>query len=282
MENLIPGSTKPYVVVLEGIDKGRIFALDEGPNIFGRNPESNITLRDQKMSRSHGIFYLNGGEVSCEDLRSTNGIFVDGQPIQMVALDFTSRVRIGDTLMKIAVLTEAEVQAHNDTETAATIDPLTSIYNRNGFQMAAEIDMAKLTHLQQNCSILILDIDFFKKLNDELGHAAGDSALREFSRRVASQLREGDHFMRYGGEEFVIMLANTSADIVAAVAERIRSCIAETPFDLGATQRVVTVSIGVYTAVPAQGSEVNNFIKCADKALYRAKELGRNRVEVYE
>ncbi len=273
---------RPHIVVLAGVDKGKIFLLKEGRNIFGRSLQADITLRDHKMSRSHGVFELKSEDTICEDLGSTNGTFIDGHPIKSIQLNTSHRIYIGDTILKMALLTDEEVQAQRDIEAAATIDPLTSVYNRNGFDAIAKLDLDKMLHKKQMCSISILDIDFFKKLNDEFGHAAGDIALVEFSRRVKSQLRDDDRMMRYGGEEFVVMLSNTSQDAAVLIAERIRLCVAEKPFDLNNTTKNITVSIGVYTVLPLNNHDVTSYIKLADEALYKAKKLGRNRVEVYK
>lgn len=160
----------------------------------------------------------------------------------------------------------------------ANEDDLTGVLNRRAFlaqAWAARIEGP----LEAPASILALDIDHFKQLNDRYGHAAGDAALRHFAQTVLQQLRGGDLFARVGGEEFWILLPNTDLRGAAQLAERIRAAVEQSPARLGTHRLDFTVSIGIS---PARGNEISSAASVADEALYRAKALGRNRVVTVE
>jgi two-component system cell cycle response regulator len=126
---------------------------------------------------------------------------------------------------------------------------------------------------------MILDIDYFKAINDSYGHDAGDDVLREFAARIRKSIRGIDLAARYGGEEFVIVMPETDLHVAGIIAERLRRSIAQQPFSIekGARQIEVTVSVGV-SMLEMKNEPVADVLKRADQALYRAKHDGRNRV----
>lgn len=159
----------------------------------------------------------------------------------------------------------------------AVTDQLTGLYNRRFM-------MGQLGPLVQRAlcggdpvSVLIADIDHFKTINDVHGHDAGDDVLKEFAARLASNARPSDFVCRMGGEEFVVIMPNTTGDVACMAAERLRRCIAGAPFMIGAGQLDVTVSIGV-AASQGQNDTPQTILKRADEGLYQAKRAGRNRV----
>jgi diguanylate cyclase (GGDEF)-like protein len=156
----------------------------------------------------------------------------------------------------------------------ANEDDLTGVLNRRAF-LARAWNARMKGPLEAPASILALDIDHFKHLNDRYGHAAGDAALRHFAQTVQRQLRSGDLFARVGGEEFWILLADTDLRGAVQLAERIRAAVEQNPARLGEHRLDFTVSIGVS---PARGGEIASAASSADEALYRAKAEGRNRV----
>jgi two-component system cell cycle response regulator len=161
----------------------------------------------------------------------------------------------------------------------AITDALTSLYNRRYMEthLAALVEQA--AQRGKPLSVLILDIDFFKAINDGHGHDAGDDVLREFSLRIRKSIRNIDLACRYGGEEFVVVMPETDATVAGLVAERIRRRIATEPFQIqqGTKALDVTISIGL-AALGNAGDTAAAMLKRADTALYRAKRDGRNRV----
>lgn len=152
------------------------------------------------------------------------------------------------------------------------VDPLTGALNRRGFEMFLPEDPA--------FSVLMVDIDHFKVVNDNYGHALGDEVLKRVAHLLSSSLRSGDAIVRYGGEEFLVILAEVDLSRAAKIGERARQAIAEKPIAAGGKQISITISIGV--AERRGDEERDSLIERADTALYQAKQAGRNKVVVAE
>jgi diguanylate cyclase (GGDEF)-like protein/PAS domain S-box-containing protein len=165
---------------------------------------------------------------------------------------------------------------------AAMLDPLTRIANRRRFDTVLEKEWQRAMRSAQPLSLLVLDVDHFKLYNDTLGHAAGDACLQKVAQALqAHALRPTDLAARYGGEEFVLLFAETPPDAAARLAETICAAIEalQLPNPRSPTSRWLTVSVGAATIVPTQFDEIAQLFVCADRAMYQAKEAGRNRVE---
>ncbi len=165
-------------------------------------------------------------------------------------------------------------------ELMAITDHLTGIYNRRHFEKIIGTEFAKVFRYNLSLSCLMVDIDHFKRINDKYGHDAGDFVLKKISELISSSLREVDTLARWGGEEFIVLLPNTTKDDARRVAERILRTVSKYHFDKLPDNETITVSIGV--ASVTEDKDIDNWeklIKVADDALYRAKTKGRNRVE---
>jgi diguanylate cyclase (GGDEF)-like protein len=172
------------------------------------------------------------------------------------------------------------VRLHEEAQRLSLTDGLTGTWNRRYFQMQFRQVLATATRFERPFSILMLDLDHFKALNDTHGHQRGDAILIEFSQRVKAVLREVDTFARYGGEEFICLLSETDEEGALTTAEKIREAIRSQSFGaLGEELVDVTVSIGV-AIYPRHGNTFHELVESADRALYRAKEEGRDRVAV--
>jgi two-component system, cell cycle response regulator len=167
----------------------------------------------------------------------------------------------------------------NSIEMAIT-DALTGLHNRRYMESHLATLAEQAAARGKPLALMILDIDYFKAVNDTLGHDAGDDVLREFAVRIRKSIRGIDLACRYGGEEFVIVMPETDAHVAGMVAERLRRSIAGQKFAVskGTRHIDVTISIGLST-LERKGEPVADLLKRADKALYRAKHAGRNRVE---
>lgn len=157
----------------------------------------------------------------------------------------------------------------------AYIDGLTGIFNRRFFELRIGEEIERAKRFKKGLAIIMIDIDHFKRLNDEFGHLLGDEVLRQVSSIFSQHLRKIDVVCRYGGEEFVIMLSQTDADVAMKVAQKLRNLVAEWQFP--GVPRPVYISAGVAT-FPENGTERDQLVKAADNALYVAKHTGRNRV----
>ncbi len=164
----------------------------------------------------------------------------------------------------------------------SSTDGLTRLTNRRSFIERSNAEFSKLQRMPGKLACIMIDLDYFKHINDTYGHQAGDAVLVEVAQILSDNAREYDEVGRYGGEEFAVLLPNTSKDNAAMIAERIRKQIEETAIDIGDRELSVTASLGV-AAYPIEGvTGINDLLKFADQALYIAKEKSRNTVVVYE
>jgi two-component system, cell cycle response regulator len=164
----------------------------------------------------------------------------------------------------------------------AVTDQLTGLHNRRYMRAQIESFVKRSNMGGMPVSVLLCDIDHFKKVNDIHGHSAGDDVLREFGRRLSENIRPMDLACRYGGEEFVVIMPETTQGLAHAAAERLRVIMEESPFTIGRGEQLrVTMSGGIATVIPPEDT-VDALMKRADEALYRAKGNGRNMVEIEE
>ncbi len=177
---------------------------------------------------------------------------------------------------KIRKLTGELADLHGELERVATFDPLSGLLNRRTLFVRLEQETERAARLNLPLAGLMLDIDKFKSINDTYGHRCGDIVLREVGARLSGGLRKYDYAGRYGGEEFLIVLSNTTASQALSIGERFRTNIENTPVILGSSPLRVTVSVGASVYQPPESCE--SWINRIDGALYRAKQTGRNRV----
>ena len=160
----------------------------------------------------------------------------------------------------------------------ANIDPLTNIFNRRYFIEHAQTELER--H-EREFSILLVDIDHFKKINDTYGHATGDQVLNKAVSVCSLVLRKEDILARLGGEEFVILLPDTSLKLANEIAERLRSAIENTQIRINTDSVNITVSIGISFSSPRDAISLQELIRHADDAMYKAKDAGRNQVAIW-
>ena len=165
---------------------------------------------------------------------------------------------------------------------SATHDPMTKLWNRGAIisLLQREIALAKRQH--DSMGVIMVDIDHFKKINDTLGHKAGDVAIVEVAQRMALELRDYDMIGRYGGEEFIVVLPGGDSQAVVKAAERLRLRIADQPFLIEGAERSITISLGTALAKTGAVLDMEQLIRKADEALYDAKNAGRNCVKSFE
>lgn len=178
----------------------------------------------------------------------------------------------------------SNIEAHYDLENSidelhklSIIDNLTNIYNRRYFFKVSKKTINAACIENNEVSLLMIDIDFFKKINDNYGHQAGDFILTEFVKEIKKSIRKSDILARIGGEEFTILLNNTSLDSAKKIADKIRTAIEEKTFSYNENLISITISIGI-SELSTQNTSIEDLYKHADKRLYIAKENGRNRV----
>jgi two-component system cell cycle response regulator len=162
----------------------------------------------------------------------------------------------------------------------ATKDALTRLWNRSSILEILERELSRGQRENEPVGVVLLDLDHFKSINDTYGHFAGDAVLREAARRMQGTIRQYDSMGRYGGEEFLVLFPGCDKQSTLEKAERLRTYLASEPLLLTETSVTLTASFGATTALPGVENSAESLIRTADDALYRAKKLGRNRVEV--
>lgn len=191
-------------------------------------------------------------------------------------------VKLRETNSQLVEQSDELKRMNDELKRLAITDPLTGLYNRRQFErlMDTEVSMS-LRHNEDN-SLLIVDVDHFKRINDEFGHKAGDAVLRRLAKLMTENLRGTDIVCRVGGEEFVAICRRAKADDAQRVGEKLRRTIEDHSFSFNMTRIPVTVSIGIATIPNEHGiTNAEEFFQCADIAMYHSKESGRNKVTHY-
>jgi two-component system cell cycle response regulator len=273
-----PADSAQDVLVLiypPGPNLGRKYELKGKVIAIGRDPASDILISSDSVSRRHARLSMEGNRRILTDLESTNGSYVADQPIISKVLQNGDQVKIGDTIFKYLVGSDVEASYHEEIYRMTIIDGLTGVFNKRYFIEALGRELARAQRYNRPLSILMFDIDYFKRVNDNYGHLAGDYVLQSLARVISTRARREEIFARYGGEEFVILLPETQKEGAMELAEQLRKRVASHTFVFEAEEIPVTVSIGVSTVVD-ENIQDNELIRRADEKLYLAKSEGRN------
>lgn len=212
------------------------------------------------------------------DLDSTNGTFVndDANSIRECELQRGDRLKIGDTIFKYLSGSDIELQYHEIIHRMALTDGLTDLANRKQLDALLAEEIPRARRHGRDLSVLLLDIDHFKSINDTHGHLTGDSVLRGLAGIMQRRLRPSDRLGRYGGEEFCVILPETSRQNAAKIGEDLRSLVEAHAFVAEDKNIRVTISVGVGSL--EEGMTMDELYRRADEKLYQAKRTGRNKV----
>jgi two-component system cell cycle response regulator len=276
-----PGRRSAYVIILSGqAVGGRMFKLTGPECILGRGDGVDIRVEDEGVSRRHAKLTRDeDGNVRIVDLGSTNGTFVNGRRVDARPLSDGDRIQIGSlTTLQFAWKDELEEQLQLELYEQATRDPLTRIYNKRLFEDRLEEEFAYCLRHRVPLSLVMFDLDFFKRVNDTLGHPAGDHVLQALAARVSDTIRTEDLFCRYGGEEFAVIMRESTENQAVIFAERLRRLVEAEPFVWNDTRIPLTISLGVATLRDGNFRVPAELVAAADRYLFRAKGT-RNRVE---
>jgi len=256
---------------------GKRFVLDRSPLRVGRGADNHIVLEGDSVSRRHAHFERRTSAWYAVDDGSTNGTYLNEEQIAREALLTNGdRIKVGPSILKFLSGADAEAKYHEEIYRMTIVDGLTQIHNKRYLFEALEKELIRARRYERDLSVLMFDIDFFKRINDQYGHLAGDHVLRELARIVQDRIRRDEVFARYGGEEFVIVLPETSLAGAVALAENLRARVASHGFSFQGEQIPVTISIGC--ALLQDDKAATDLIQRADEKLYQAKRSGRNRV----
>ncbi len=274
-------SEKPYLVVMAGNLAGQIFNVNAERTLLGRSPDCEVSLFDVDISRIHAEIRQNAhGQLVLKDFDSTNGTYVNGKPIRQSELRDGDKIQLGcSTILKFAYQSVLEEMYQRRLYENAVQDGLTQIYNRKFFDERLTTEFSFAQRHNSSLSLLMIDLDHFKQVNDTYGHPTGDQVLRTVAQTVNTLLRKEDIIARYGGEEFAILARSIQPTQAAILGERIRNTIEhlDIPTATGLHLRV-TASIGVVTMFHETFHSDQQFVQEGDNRLYRAKHQGRNQV----
>ena len=286
------GERRPALVSLRGELLAVPIPLERDEVTLGRALEADVRVNDSRASRLHAristIRDPNTGELRCKisDLDSTNGTTVNGQPIGETLLTEGDKIAIGDHLFRFDMLDEIDREFQQQIHRLLSHDELTGLLTSKSFFSELRREAARAETESRPFCVLMMDVDYFKVVNDTYGHLVGSETLEVIGLVIKNALRAGDVASRFGGEEFAAFLLDADYAQGLVAAERVRSAVELHEFPAvrrgepdEKTHRV-TISIGV-AAFPDDATDTIQLVELADSALYRAKRSGRNRICAY-
>lgn len=269
---------RPFISFIKGPRLGEIVPLDKSEMLVGRSQDCDLWVADNAISRHHFRLFIEKNQVVLEDLGSTNGTYVNGKQQARVQLNDGDRIQISkNTIMELAYLDESRSLSEKKVYEMGVKDAVTGIYNRRFFLDRLNEEFSFIRRRDGRLSLIMFDIDFFKKINDGHGHLAGDQVLKILGEEITKAIRQDDVYARYGGEEFAIIMRDTPIQSAMEMAERIRLLVQGLKVQFAGQIIPVTISSGV-SSYHDQMQEPSELIAAADKCLYQSKQSGRNRV----
>ncbi|MBN2725454.1 MAG: diguanylate cyclase [Deltaproteobacteria bacterium] len=274
---------QPAALVLiyrpDGADIGKKFELNPGESYIGRSNACEIVLDEDSVSRKHCKIILTD-RAMVQDLNSTNGTSINDNPVKgpPQPIEDGSFLYLGAVRMKFLTGSNVENSYYEEIYKLTTVDGLTQVFNKRYYTEALDRELSRSTRYSRDLSLIMFDIDHFKRVNDTYGHLAGDFVLRKLAATIKGKIRREDIFARYGGEEFSIILPEISLQNAIVFAEKIRNVVQNTRFIFENQIIPITISIGVSLFDRNTMMRSEDFISSADLMLYEAKRNGRNQV----
>jgi diguanylate cyclase (GGDEF)-like protein len=285
-------SKRPVLVILQGHSIGTTVSLENDTTVIGRGSQADLVVRDEIASRLHAeITRLDAGggcqEYYISDLESTNGTYLNGAKlISQQLLEDGDKIKIGNHLLKFALLDEFEAEYQERVHQMILRDDLTGLRSRRS--LFADLDrilnQKRLNNDLAPVAVLMMDLDYFKRVNDSRGHLIGSNTIKEAGHIIRDCVGSADTAARYGGEEYLAYVM-CDRDEGFCAAEKIRKRIETYPFPASALNSDktmnITISLGV-ASFPEDGMTALELVQKADQALFRAKMSGRNRTCLYD
>jgi diguanylate cyclase (GGDEF)-like protein len=278
------GEQSIVLTVIAGseVDFGRHFVLERKRTGIGREKVNDIPLSDGKVSKAHceiSVIRSPRGieQISILDLDSTNGTYVNGEPAVQATLKAGDKIQAGGTVLQLSYSDEIEREYHAKLFDFAARDALTGMYNKRFVVNELENYCRIARRSQRAFSVILLDIDDFKQINDRYGHLSGDEYLKRMAGLIRETLRDQDIAGRIGGEEFLVVLPETAIDGAMQLAVRLRKSVEEFVLPLQGQDVRTTISAGVCQYQRGM-KDVKELLDLADQALYEAKRSEKNKV----
>lgn len=272
-------SDRALLLRMDGLHAGSVITLDRLPFTIGRHPTNSLRVDDESISRFHARVLRENGVYYLEDLGSRNGSSVGGERITRQPIEDGNWLTLGAQVSFRFELTDSRKERMlRKMYESSTRDALTGAYNRAHFDERLRSELAFAARHGTEMSLVLLDIDHFKRVNDTHGHQAGDVVLRELANISQRSLRTEDVFARFGGEEFGVILRGIHLRGALRLGERLRVALESTPMDVGAQLIRVTMSAGCASLACCTTPTTEEIVRIADRRLYLSKSGGRNRV----
>src|SRR5882757_461048 len=289
-----PGDRRPALVFLRGELLAVQIPLERAEVTLGRALDADIRINDSRASRLHARIITETDTGSgqtryrLKDLDSTNGTILNGKAIDEALLQDDDKLEIGDQLIRFEMLDEIDREFQQQIHRLLVHDELTGLLTSKSFFSELRREAARAEAESMPFCVLMLDIDYFKQVNDTYGHLVGSETLEDVGAVIRKALRAGDVGARFGGEEFAAFLLDADYAQGLIAAERVRSAIEKHDFPAvrrsGGADPIrthhITISLGV-AAYPDDGRDPIQLVEMADSALYRAKRNGRNQACTY-
>lgn len=274
-------SVAPLLVVISGRPLGKSFYLTQEKMTLGRDLVADISIGVTSISRKHTEFIVTEDGIYAKDLGSTNGTYINDVRLEKDSSKLLvdgELIRTGNTILKFLEEGKIENVHYGKMYDLATLDDLTQAFNKKAILDMLREEFARAQARSLPFTLVMFDIDHFKKINDQFGHLAGDYALKETCALIKNKLiRQKDSLGRYGGEEFALLLPDTPLQIAVDVSERIRNTVEKHTFQYEGKNIPLTISLGV-SSFDSTTKSWEDLLASADKALYDAKHQGRNKV----
>ena len=272
------------LVVVRGQGTGNKILLNRPRIAIGRADDADVRLAKAGVSRQHAVITpLEDNRFQIQDLQSTNGTYVNAERINTVVLKDQDLIAIGESRLKFIAADSPDQPYYEELFCQAQLDKTLQIYNKHYFLTRLDDELRRHQRAGAPLSLILFDVDHFKRLNDSHGHLAGDAALVHLCQLAKQSLRATDVLCRYGGEEFAVILAMTESTAALAIAEEIRQRVASAPVHHGDSEIPMTISLGISQQSKGQPKMTSEgLIVQADRALYAAKHGGRDRSLVFE
>ncbi len=282
---------RPALVFLNGDLLAVPIPLDRKEVILGRALEADVRINDTKVSRQHArITALSDPRnptpnYLLTDLQSVNGTLLNGEKITQETLQNGDKITIGEHILRFELLDEIDREYQRQIRRLLAHDDLTGLLSSRSFFSELRRESGRAKQLGKPFCVLMMDIDYFKNVNDSYGHLTGSKTIEEVGLCITQTLRTGDAAARFGGEEFAAFLLDAELPQGLVAAERIREIIENQPFSVIKQGKVsgihhITISLGV-SMYPNDSEDPIELVEMADSALYRAKRHGRNKVCAY-
>jgi len=275
------GVKRDCLIVVYQRDKeqqGKRLELVDGVARLGRDMDNDLVLLDEGVSRRHARVERSGDNWIVMDVGSRNGTLLNGKPLSGVKrLKNGDVIKLGSAMVKYLSGQDVETSMWEEVFQLAITDNLTQLANRRRFDEVLAVECGRERRHGRGLSLLMLDIDFFKSVNDERGHPAGDAVLFQLGQLLRERVRSHDWPARVGGEELAVLMPETDLHGARALAEELRLAVQAMVVEYTETSIQVTVSIGC-AQYAVEDVDPVSFVRRCDERLYAAKSSGRNRV----